>query len=332
MPHRIAVVLSVVLPFVPFAAGAQDVRPEPPIRDLAPLVVSGVQPGPGLWKVRKGDHTLWVLGTVSPLPRRIEWESRDVERVMSQAQEMIGSPGVKIDAKLGLFQQLWLAPKAFGARRNPDGQTLQQRVPPAEYARWQVLKQKYIGNDAGVESYRPLFAAATLYEEAIEDIGLRPYGVVAPVLERLRKRHGVPETSTVVTVMIDDPKVALDEFRQSQLEDLDCFEKTLQRLESDLDTMRDRANAWAIGDMEALRALPYTDQNEACLRAAAQAGVLRKRAGDIELQVQQRWIGAAEAALDRNPVTFAVLPMRQLIAPDGYLARLRAKGYEVEEP
>ena len=35
---------------------------------LAPVVVSGVVTGPGLWKVSKDGHVLWVLGTLSPLP------------------------------------------------------------------------------------------------------------------------------------------------------------------------------------------------------------------------------------------------------------------------
>ncbi|WP_345476057.1 TraB/GumN family protein [Lysobacter panacisoli] len=323
--------LSVVLYIAPHAVRAQQAA-LPPIRDMETLVVSGVQPGPGMWKVHRGEHTLWVLGTVSPLPKRIEWESRDVEKVIEQAQEVIEPPGVRIDADIGFFGRLALAPKAFGARKNPDGQTLQQIVPPDLYARWLALKLRYIGNDRDVEYYRPIFAAMTLYQEAIEDIGLRQGGVVWPVVERMAKRHDVPRTSTMVTVMIEDPKVALNEFRASRLEDLDCFSKTMQRLESDLDTMRDRANAWAIGDLEALKALPYTDQNEACLRAAAQAGVLRKRTGDIEAQVAERWLEAAETALAKNRVTFAAMPMRELIKPDGYIAKLRAKGYVVEEP
>ena len=315
------------------AAHAQGAPPvEPPIRDLEPLVVSGIQPGPGLWKVRRGGHTLWVLGTVSPLPRRMDWESREVEQVIAQSQEVIEPPGVRIDTDLGFFGTLALAPKAFGARKNPDGQALQQVVPPDMYARWRVLKEKYIGRDQGVESYRPILAAMELYQEAIEDVGLRQGGVVWPVVEKLAKRHKVPRTDPMVTVMIEDPKVALNEFRSSRLEDLDCFAKTLQRLESDLGTMRDRANAWAVGDLEALKALPYTDQNEACLRAAAQSGVLRKRTGDIEEQVAARWLGAAEAALAKNATTFAVLPMRELTRADGFLARLKAKGYVVEEP
>ena len=42
-----------------------------PIRDEAPVVVSGEQPGPGLWRVEKDGHVMWVLGTQSPLPEHM---------------------------------------------------------------------------------------------------------------------------------------------------------------------------------------------------------------------------------------------------------------------
>ncbi|MBF6022779.1 TraB/GumN family protein [Lysobacter niastensis] len=306
--------------------------PEGEIRDLAPIVVSGVQPGPGMWKVSKGDHAMWVLGTISPVPKRMEWEARDVEAVIARAQEFIEAPGVRVDAKAGFFQRLALVPKALGARKNPDGLTLEQVVPADMYARWLPLKRKYMGNDAGIEQWRPMFAAMELYQEAIDDSGLKQGGLVAPVVDRAVKKYKVNRTSPTLMIMIEDPKQALLEFRESQLDDLDCFGKTLQRLETDLDTMRDRANAWATGDLDTLRALPYSDQNEACLRAAARAGVLRKRAGDIEAQVESRWMEAAEKALANNAVTFAVLPMRELLKPDGYIAKLQSKGYVVEAP
>lgn len=320
--------LSIAFAAVPAAAQA----PLPPIRDMDTLVVSGVQPGPGMWKISRDDHTLYVLGTLSPLPKRMEWESRDVEDVIAQAQEVIEAPSVSIDGKLGIFQRLLLAPKALSARKNPDGQTLQQVVPADMYARWLVLKRKYMGRDEGVEQWRPMMAALELYDEAMDDSDLKQYGMVSPVVEKMARRHKVPLTTTRVTIVIEDPKVALQEFRESKLDDVDCFGKTMQRLESDLEMMRERANAWAVGDIATLKALPYTDQNEACIKAVSQAAVLRKRAGDIEAKVRERWLDAAELALKNNRVSLAVLPMRELLKPDGYAAQLRARGYSVEEP
>ena len=51
---------------------------------------------------------------------------------------------------------------------------------------------------------------------------------------------------------------------------------------------------------------------------------------DIKATLKVSWINAAEAALANNTVSFAYLPMEELLKPDGYLAALAAKGYTVE--
>lgn len=60
--------------------------PAPAVVDLEAMVVRGVQPGPGLWKVSKGDHVLWILGTLSPLPKRLQWQATEVETIIGQSQ------------------------------------------------------------------------------------------------------------------------------------------------------------------------------------------------------------------------------------------------------
>ncbi|MEP6633784.1 MAG: TraB/GumN family protein, partial [Luteimonas sp.] len=129
---------------------------DPTVVDLDTVVVSGTQPGPGLWKVSKGDHVLWILGTLSPLPRRMEWISGEVEKTIAQSQAVIDPPSVKLDTGIGFFRSMFLLPSLLKARRNPDGRNLQQVLSPALYARWSVLKARYIGDDAGVEQWRPI--------------------------------------------------------------------------------------------------------------------------------------------------------------------------------
>ena len=45
-----------------------------------------------------------------------------------------------------------------------------------------------------------------------------------------------------------------------------------------------------------------------------------------------KWLGEAEHALATYDTTFAVLPMRELVATDGLLAQLAARGYTVTAP
>lgn len=319
---------------VPSAPAAQGAVADDGIVDLDTMVVSGVQPGPGLWKVTaRNGHVLWVLGTLSPLPRGMEWDTRRIEDAIAGSQQVLLSPSVDVDADVGFFGKLTLIPTALKARRSPDGKRLQDLVPPAQYARWQVLKARYIGGDRGIEQWRPVFAALELYEKAIKRAGMSGRGVVGPQVSRLAKKHGVPSVNPVVKVEIREPRKVLKEFAATTLDDGDCFAKTIARIEGDLGTMAARANAWAIGDVQTLRELPFGNQFTACTAAFSGAALARKiGVADMGAKLEAKWLSAAEAALARNASTFATLPIAELLKPDGYLARLQAKGYEVEAP
>lgn len=314
-------------------ARAQQAPPADGIRTEAPVVVQGEQPGPGMWIVRKGDHDLYLLGTLSPLPAKMQWQAVPLQRVLANAQEVIRMRGVQIDADVGFFRGLLLLPKLLGARDNPDGKTLREVVSPASYERWQGLKARYIGNDGGVEKRRPLFAAQELYTAAMKKNGLDTRDPVWPVVEKAIKDHHPTVTVVKETIVIKDPKPLLQEWSKTTLDDLACFDNTLARIETDLDAMRARANAWATGDIPALRALPPAYQWEACSAAVTEAGIGKRLGfGDARAKLRAKWLAAAEAALEKNAVSFAALPLNDLLGANGYLAALQAKGYAVIAP
>ena len=303
------------------------------IRTEATVVVTGEQPGPGLWLVRKGGHDLWILGTLNPLPAGMRWQSKQVEQVIANAQEVIRAPRVSFDVKVGFFRGLTLLPSMLGARKNPDGKTLQQVVSPESYARWKALKARYIGNDGGVEKWRPLFAAQELYKEAMKKSGLDNAKSVWPVIDKAIETHHPNVTVVKEEIVVKDPKPLLKEFSKTTLDDIACFENTMTRIETDLDAMRARANAWATGDIAALRVLPPAYQWEACSSAITEAGIGKRLGfGDANQKVRAKWMVAAEAALEKNAVTFASLDMKDLAGPNGFLARFKAKGYTVLAP
>ena len=337
--HRL--ILLLLIPLVaPLQAQTLPPPPAAPapastgVTELAAVTVSGVQPGPGLWKVSKGDHVLWILGTLSPLPQRMQWQSRDLEQVISQSQQVLLPPTIKPKIDTGFFGKLFLLPSAYSARKNDDGKTLQQVLPSPLYARWQVLKQKYIGNDSGIERWRPIFAAQQLYKKAIKanDLSSSSGGVQANV-DALAKKYNVPETSTDYQVEIEHPHDAIKTFKSSGLDDVGCFGSTLDSIEHDMPAMTARANAWATGDLEALRKLPDSNRHGACVTAIAGADFARKLGfADAPAQLEATWLAAARAALGSHAQSFAMLPMQELISPNGYVSKLKAAGYQVEAP
>jgi hypothetical protein len=330
----LALVLLVVTFAAPVPARADATPPaRPPLATttLDTVLVTGEQPGPGLWKVSKGDHVLWILGAQYPLPKKMLWRGREVEQTIASSQAVLADTSARLH--VGFFRALTLVPSVLGARKNADGATLDGILPPDLYARWLALKAKYIGNDRGVERLRPMLAANELYDKALARSGLVRNRAIWDTVEKAAKRAHVPIIEPKVRIEVDDPKQALKDFRSTagQL-DVDCLEATIRRLETDLDAMRLRANAWAVGDIEALRRLPYPDQRRACRAAVESNPDLAAHVDAALTEIDAAWISAAEKALDENASTFALLPMDELLSPHRRLAMLAARGYTVEPP
>jgi hypothetical protein len=303
------------------------------IVDLQAMVVHGVQPGPGLWKVSRGENVLWILGTLAPLPRDIQWRSTEVEQTIAQSQQVLMPPRVNVDADVGFFGKLALVPSAMKAMKNNDGRELQEVLPADLYARWVPLKRYYLGNDSGVEKKRPMIAAGELYQAAIKRSGLSRKPVIWPLVERTAKRAGLTPTPTTLEFKISDPKAALQEFTSGGVDDTACFRSLINAVQNDLPTMVERANAWSVGDIEALGKMRREDPAGVCGNALSSTDFARRRGMDgLDQRLRAHWLGIAGASLRANRSTFAVLPLSELLRPGGYLDALRAEGFEVEAP
>ena len=298
---------------------------------IAPVVVSGLQPGPRLWTVSRDGHVMWVLGTQSPLPKGLDWAPGETAARVREARVVLRPPMVKVDADIGFFSGLALLPRALSARKNPDGKTLAQVLPADLYARWVPLKQRYLGRDRGVENFRPLFAAGELWNAAISRAGLSRKDIVWPVIADLVKQTRPDVRRPTITVKLQDPGKILKQLKGTALDDTACFERTLTRLEVDLDNMRRRGNAWAVGDLATLRALPYVDAAQACQDAMMSVSIVKERGlGDLDARAEAAWLAEAERSIKDATVSFAMLPIQELLDADGYIARLRARGYTVD--
>lgn len=301
-------------------------------KQMATVEVSGEMPGPGLWRVEKDDHVLWIVGTLSPLPAKVEWRSTELEARLAEADAVIDT-GVIVNSGLGMLRTAMLLPSMLGARKNPDGATLQDVLPSELYARWAGLKRTYLGRDRAVERWRPIFAAEKLHKKAAGSVGLRFGSPASALVLSSAKKRKLPVIDATVSIIIDDPKLAISEFKANVLSDTDCFERTLQRFETDLDLLRTRANAWAVGDLQLLRELSEADPDSACIEALLSASALQKRGlDDLPGKKRTAWLAAAEQALREHRVSIGLLPISELLEPGGYLADLVRRGYVVTAP
>jgi hypothetical protein len=323
--------------------------------ELDTVLVIGEQPGPGLWKVSKGDNVLWVLASHAPLPKDMIWRSKSIEARIAESQEVLFEGGVNVTPNIGLLKGLTLLPAAIKAAKLPDGKTLKDVLPAETYTKWLVLRRKYIGKDDDVEKLRPSIALGSLRGSASRKSGLGGVSVME-VVGKAVKKHKVRRVTTPTikkTVRVEDPRGMLKSAQKIELPDVECFKTGIDQVESEIERAKTLANAWSRGDVATLRSLyrnlPMRDAlKEVCgyeLMAALNEGTskdaahAKKMMDDLlwhaeqaAVQSQQDWIAAARKALDKNKSTFSVLGLPAVLSPDGHLAKLKALGYTVEEP
>jgi uncharacterized protein YbaP (TraB family) len=321
---------ALCLSFLAVAAFAQT---EPVATEPVPeqILVVGQKPGPGLWKVSKDDHVLWVFGAYAPLPKRMEWRSQQVEAILAQSQEMLTEPYVELD--VGFLRSLALLPFMIGMDKNPDGKTLHDLLPDSTYQRWLALRKKYLKDDEDYDRKRPFFVAQELTVKAAEAAGLSMGKDVHDKLMAMAKQNKVKVTRTRLKLEVDSPIKAVRDFKKTPLDDAACLAKTIDLLETDIGAYLVRANAWAKGDIAGIRALDFSDQEASCLDAVQKSAIMQERGlTDLDGKSRAHWLEMAQGALAANKSTFAILPIKEIVAKNGYLAALEAKGYKVEQP
>jgi len=341
MFKRVLPVLTLCLLGLPAWAQTEAPAP-PPAAAAAPtldngeavpqtILVSGSRPGPGLWKVSKGDHVMWVFGTYAPLPAKMEWRSGKVEKIIASSQEYLKAPGVSIEVGWG---GLAAVPFLIGIKKNPDGAELKDVLPPDVYARWLPLKAKYFGDDSGVERERPTFVAGELYSRALKQAGLSSGDEVRIKVGKLAEQYKLKVTDATYRIAIKDPGKAAREFKKSAMDDAPCLLKTIESLDTDVEAMRAYANAWANGELDEIRKLNFDDRANACIHALS-SGSLGKNQPELKTAQASSlalWVAAAEQAIATNPSTFTVVHIKEILNPKGVIATLQAKGYTVEQP
>jgi TraB/PrgY/gumN family len=335
----------------PCRAQVTDEEQSQSVATLEEVLVTGEHSGPGLWKVSKDDHVMWILGVAGPLPKKLIWRSDNVESLIAHSQEFVGPAGVFVKFDTGFFASLKAVPAYSRATTNPNHAKLNNILAPDLYAKWHVLKQKYVGGSSYMERLKPTFAATQLEKKAYEKSGFATVDIVGPRLKQLADKYKIKFTapSWIYTFKIDNPQGLFDNVAKLQLDDLACFTSMIDQLEADLQSKRASANAWTTGNIAELTRLNQTPPAISCGRrleetmlaagdqanaASAQSFMtqvtqFQKRAND---EAQTRWLAAAENALANNTTTFAVLSIYDLVSQQGRLSLLREKGYRIDLP
>jgi uncharacterized protein YbaP (TraB family) len=307
------------------AVQADTPKASPSVAVLESVLVTGEQPGPGLWKISKDDHVLWIVGTFGPLPDKMVWRSPQLESVIKDSQEVYTEAQYNSYAHGAKSDRLLLE-----ALQNPGGKSLKEVLSPELYQQFSALNHQYTNDSGDFENFRPFFAIEELRRRALHKLKLSSDGDVAKTIKQFAKKHRVKYLS----LSREDSSVAFEIIAElntvSRSADVQCASIAMNRIDTDLKESASRANAWAIGDIATLRQDHgiYERRTESCANIMLMSQHIRQ----LNAESRKLQESALREALQTNRSTVAMVPIAELFDPEGILAKFRADGYLVVEP
>jgi uncharacterized protein YbaP (TraB family) len=295
-------------------------RADPP-QEIEEVTVTGERTGPGMWHVHRGDAHLWILGSMSPLPKGITWRATQFEQLLGTTHDVV----VPKPFELGIVRVLWLLITERSLLMVQGGKRLKDVMPADLHARFARQRAKYSDDPDKWERYRPIIAAAFLQQAAFHAVGLSTRLDLGAAVRALAKKHGV---------RIEELKIAgvhdvLDALKtMPPATENACVEASLVTVEKDLPRLVARAQAWATGNVELIEKLHEPSEVDAC-RAALDEGA---GASELIALLRRTWLDSMEKALRAGGVTVAVVNMDMLLERGGLLDELRAQGYDIDAP
>lgn len=312
-----ATLLAILLTGTCAAARGAGQTPAP----LEEVVVTAERTGPGMWHVHRGAASVWLLGSISPLPRDITWRSKQVESVLESTSQVL----VQKPLEISVPRILWMLIADRKLLMVGGGKKLKDILPPDLHARFAAQRSQVGENSDKWERYRPIIAAAFLQQAAFHQVNLSMRLDLGAALRVLAKKHGV-RIEEIKVAGVSDMLEALKTMPAKT--ELTCVEASLSTVESGLPRLVERAQAWASGNVERIANMPELKEVDAC-RNALDDG---KGAVDVIGRIRQTWLDSVEKYLRSAGTTIAVVNLDLLLERGGLLDQLRAKGYEIDAP
>ncbi|MDG2527729.1 TraB/GumN family protein [Caulobacter endophyticus] len=299
------------------ASGPIDLNRVDPNENLVEeLVVNARLPGPAWWKVSDDDTTVYVLGVPSLTPSGLSYDDTVIKRRLEGAERLI--MGQEADVNIVRLVALAMGGRDYFLSEAPMRETL----PPALRARLEARLAAIKRPTDNFDKVKPAFAGFLVAKAPGGNLSISK-----SVTEQIREKAKAlpqgarPRIQNLPGYSLVGSIKALGSLPQP-LQEL-CLEAGLREAESGQGGIKQIAERWAAGDV---RAVVSADRGfQRCLDATPSiARELREGRDDA--------VKAVEVALKKPGKAVAVIELRSLLARDGVLDQLRAKGFKVTTP
>ena len=289
--------------------------------------------GPAIWGISKGNHVLWIVGSVSPIQKDLKWNSINVTELMKNARVFVADKrstnlGKKLSI-LRLIQVDWLEHHQW--RENPHGAVLSSILPNSTYEQWLRLWKKYGNGRNPPDRLTPFYASEMLYRRFRDHYGLRER-YVDRALIHIARHDGLRIKHPILIQGVSHFEKAFLRIRKQQDGDhFACFRAILERVAHDYPKIYYRAKAWAIGDLSQIEYLKPTSRHSCYWNSTYRAAYAKEYGGE-NLRFKHRLVDYYERIIQKYPVAVTVLPINILLRSKGFIYLFRKLGYDITDP
>ena len=312
---RWAVALAAALAAVLAATAASAPRrgvEDPEATIVEQRVVMARERGPAWWRVKDADTTVYILGTLgAPLPAGIAWDRNLLEQRVKGAHSVVMGPRLTAGLREG--------PALLGVRSKMRSSTpMEAGLAPPLRARFVAARERLGQPAERYSGWQPVAAGQLLVQDAYAVEGAVS---VEDVVRDLARKHRAPTVGA--------SRSAPTQFRDAGAAGLtpqlqrDCLEGALEDVDAGAARMRRSAEGWAVGDVELALTAPRSFDR--CLLVLSGGADLWRSATRVNAN------HIAEA-LKIPGHAVAVVSLRRLLAQDGVIQQLEARGLKVIGP
>lgn len=291
----------------------------PPPVDWSPglevVVVTPHKPGPLMWRVSKGDASVYLIGLVDPVPKDLAWDSSAVADALKGARFLL----LNAQASVGLVEGLWFMTWHSDSVYLPDDTPMESTLPDALRARFVFVRDKIHRDAARYSDLRAPLAALRLEGDFFEASGLAREEP-AKTIERLARKAGVRarpladyEALPMLRALPTMSQAANQACVSAALDDIDAIKLHAAAA----------AQAWAKGDLDGIKANFSEERFASCIQAVPGLRALFERAVNDS-------IAAIDGALAQPGKTVMLISIGPLLRKGGVLDRIDAEGLTVD--
>lgn len=281
------------------------------------LIVNARVPGPAWWKVTDADTTVYVLGVPALVPSETRAEEGVLRRRLDGANVLI--VGQEADVSVLRLIGLAIGGRKLFVMKQPMRETLTPDLRERLETRLKAMKEK---PDA-MDDIKPAFAGFLVANSEDGNVSISVGGVTERILKIARGKDVVqkPRIQKLSDYSLVDAIKALAS-APPPLQAL-CLDAGLRQAESGQGGIKATAKRWSEGQV---REVVSADRGfQRCLDSTPSiARELR--------QGRDEAVAAIAKALQKPGKAVAVIELRSLLAQDGVLDQLRAKGFTVVTP